>query len=393
MTRRWSRPGDRTGRLPAELLERIRRAAQAEQWFPDLRAPVRAEVVLVQERRRCVLHRLRLSDDRGGHDVLLKQRRAGGLNATPGTTRPSSAPALALTEQEHARLEFAGLQRAAAALATGPAPGVELRGVRPLLLLEEQAALVMDHVPWPTLDDRLAAAHRAGRSRDVRALPDVGAAAGHWLRRLHATDPVPAERCRLRTGAEVARLVGDLGEHLAGVKGDRPLFARVRAASSALETALPTDLPTTTLHGDYAPRNVLVSPSGAVAVIDAMPTWQAPVHEDVARMIAGLRLMRLQLLSGGLGAAAAALDGFESSFRRAYYGDDGPRLELAGFLLLVVLDRWAAQVLFVDRVAHRAPRAAASWLDRAVVVEVRRQLDLVEQATATGRSPARGSCR
>ena len=103
--------------------------------------------------------------------------------------------------------------------------------------------------------------------------------------------------------------VGDLGEHLAGVKGDRPLFARVRAASSALETALPTVLPTTTLHGDYAPRNVLVSPSGGVAVIDAMPTWRAPVHEDVARMIAGLRLMRLQLLSGGLGAAAAALDG------------------------------------------------------------------------------------
>lgn len=391
MTRAWSRPGGRTSRLPADLLDRVGTAAQAEQWFPDLRTPLRVEVVLVQERRRCVLHRLRLSDGRDARDVLLKERRAGGLNTTSGTARPSSAPVLGLTEREHARLEFAGLQRAAAALAPDPAPAAQLRVVRPLLLLEEHAALVMDHVPWPTLDDRLAAAHRAGRSRDVRSLPGVGTAAGQWLRRLHATDPVPAERCRLHTGADVARLVGDLGAHLARVKGDRALFARVRAASRVLETALPKDLPITTLHGDFAPRNVLVSPSGGVAVIDAMPTWQAPVHEDVARMIAGLRLMRLQLFSGGLGAAAAALDGFESAFRRAYYGDDGPRLELAAFLLLVVLDRWAAQVLFVNRVAHRAPRAAASWLDRAVVLEVRRQLDLVEQATAA--RPARRSCR
>jgi hypothetical protein len=170
-----------------------------------------------------------------------------------------------------------------------------------------------------------------------------------------------------------------------------------------LARELPEALPTTTLHGDFAPRNVLVSPAGGVGVVDPMPTWQAPVHEDVARMVVGVRLVRLQLISGGLGVTADALGAYERAFLRACYQDDEPPLELAAFGLLVALDQWAAllaQLSATTGPLGRTPRAAATWLERAVVTELRRQVEAVERSTsqATGRrragtGPAQGGRR
>lgn len=368
------------------LADDVRRTALAEQWFPDLRAPLRVEVVPLVERRRCSLHRIRLAGGEVQHDVLLKVRHAGGLTGGDGggaRSRPLLAPGLVLPESERAALELQGLQQAVAGVTADPSPAGRLAAVRPLLLLEEQAALVMDFVPWPTLRERLHAAHRGRRRRPD--LPVVGAATGEWLRRLHAASPARPMRSRMTTGAEVAALVPRFADHLGRLRGERPLLVRLRRAGEVLARELPAALPAAVLHGDFAPRNVLVSPAAGVAVVDPMPTWRAAVHEDVARMLVGVRLTRLQLISGGLAIAAEELDGFERSFRRAYYGDDGPSLEIAAFGLLVALDQWSAQLVRTGpgtALLRRTSGVGVSWLERAVVGEVHRHLDAVECLTS-----------
>lgn len=379
------RPRTGAGQPPAAVTDHLVRTALAEQWFPDLRRTSRIEVFPLRERRRSSLHRIRLVGDRAQHDVLLKVRHPGGLTVegAGARSRPSLAPGLALPEQERAALEFRGLQQG---LCADRAQAGRLTAVRPLLLMEEQSALVMDYLPWPTLRDCLHAAHRGHRDRDRPALPALGAAAGAWLRRLHAAPAVRPGRSRMTSGPEVAALVPRFAEHLAQLRGERPLLARLRSVGEVLARDLPEALPTAVLHGDFAPRNVLVSPSGEVAVVDPMPTWRAAVHEDVARMLVGARLTRLQLVSGGLAVAVDELDGFERSFRTAYYGADEPRLDVAAFGLLVALDQWSAQLARTTSGAGllgRAPRVGRRWLEHAVVGEVRRHLDAVEKLASS----------
>lgn len=382
----WMRPPARSHGVEDPVLaiaHQVARSAAADQWFPDLRRTPQTQISLLAERRRCALYRIRLLGPDVQHEVLLKLRRPGGLRtgATQTPSRPALAPCLALTEQERAAFEFQGLERAVAAVVAADPPA-ELGAVRPLLLLQEQAALVMDYIPHRTLRDRLHAAHRVGRVGAAPPLTLVGAAAGKWLRHLHATGSEQPHGTRLTSGLEVAALLPQFADHLARLLGERSLLARVRTAGEVLAHALPERLPSAVLHGDFAPRNVLVSPTGGVLVVDPMPTWRAAVHEDVARLLVGARLTRLQLVTGGLAIAPEELDGHEKAFLRAYYGDEDERLEVGAFCLLVALDQWAALLAQLSPTTGRLRGVAgveARWVGRTVEAEVQRRLDAVER--------------
>ncbi len=90
-------------------------------------------------------------------------------------------------------------------------------------------------------------------------------------------------------------------------------------------------------HGDCAPRNLVTSTDGRVAVIDGIARNRLPVLEDIATFTTSIRV-RHRLRGRG---PAKPLDGV---FARAY-GDARPDVDLADldpFEVLVLLDRLAA---------------------------------------------------
>jgi hypothetical protein len=90
-------------------------------------------------------------------------------------------------------------------------------------------------------------------------------------------------------------------------------------------------------------RNLLVGPTGQVAVIDTRARWSVPIEEDLATLLVALRTNRLQSLTRGRAWSPRSLARFETALLDGAGYDHAARPTLRVFEVLVLWDKWAAQ--------------------------------------------------
>ena len=331
------------------ILEELR--AHLPDWYPDLAGDVNADLTDLDPRARSQLLRVRVTGRDAPPRVIIVK------HPPDDPVVPDDRPRLVAQSDPRQRLaqEFDGLLAVADRLGSGQDPG--LGAVRPLGLLPASHALAMEAYDGRPLQDTLIPgfirqSRELGSTRVVRRT-------GHWLRAFHA---LPIEDRPIRQGSrgEVAAAFEAIGAYLAAHGAPSDVAAIVRTGVGAV-SRLPEPPPVAICHGDFAPRNVLVAPSGQIAVIDISMRRAAPIYEDLASFLVALRMSRANALTRGLvfGPAVARL---EPAFLDGYFdGAPIPRAAIRVYELLLVLDKWASRL-------SRAPgrRGRGSLPDRAI---------------------------
>ena len=225
------------------------------------------------------------------------------------------------------------------------------------IVMEEMAGIGMNR-----LFMQLARLHPRRRTALLRrAIENTGA----WLSEYHQLD-LPGATTRQSHRADVVDLLAQYCDHLATALGDTDLRSLFQLVRRAAERRLPADLPLALNHGDFAMRNVLVSPEGRVSVFDTLALWRAPLYEDVAKFLLAMRFVRPQVYSHGLAFSEIQLLDAEGWLLAGYFGDAPiPVTSIRIYRLMLLLDKWSFELALPSiepRVFHAArQRLANSW--------------------------------
>jgi hypothetical protein len=353
------------GRLVETLEQRI--APHVDAWFPE-RPHSGLEVRVLADRPSCVLLTVHL-DETAPPVALAKVRRDTGDAAVAGG-RPRLRQEAA-TAEELTLLEWAGLVTIEHACDGIPGLGA----VRPLLLMPEDAALVMSFVDAPTLRNTVLdlSRLRPGRGRLEEALTGC-ALAGRWLRTFQEGSSASDRPARQGTREEVVERLRAYGDYLQ----TRAWRRIARAGAERVSELLPRELPLTLGHGDFAPRNMLLR-NERLTVLDPLPRWRVPVYDDLCRFVVGLRLIGEQVHTHGLAFPSTTLDALEEAALTAYLDPSSGRAALRAYQLLILMDKWTAMIDNPRRgVAGRLARRSALLADHRVRTEAERLLDLAD---------------
>jgi hypothetical protein len=214
--------------------------------------------------------------------------------------------------------------------------------VRILDYLPESRALVMEHVPHPSLSRLILKG-----CRPVRRSAQIETAirnAGSWLRVYHQLPGLAHTRDRHETREDFIHSLREFAGFLATTQRDAAGVENVAThVESLAHDILPDFLPLGMSHGDYAPRNVFVGPDEQVIVFDTLARWRAPIYEDIAHFLLALKLARPQVYSLGLAFNEKLIARFEQEFLRGYFQDETiPLGAIRLFEKLLLMDKWAA---------------------------------------------------
>jgi len=315
--------------------------ARSADYFEDLRgSPVSIRLASRRDHSRSVTYHFEVSGGGRVHPVVAKIARLPPQALPPAAgERPRMVQPYEPGEAN--RYQYAALAAVWAEL--GPRPDSRFGAVRPLDLLPELQAIVMEDVRLPTLRSLLSRERLTlGPARLDAAFVNAGA----LLRRLHGFrggDPLPTLR---GTRAEVLAAIGAFAEYLASHRlGARTLEAVTTAVESRAPLHMPSELLIGLGHGDFAARNVFVGPGARVTVVDLSARRRVPVYEDLAYFVTGLRTAKAQLLTAGRALPAARLERYERALLGGYFGAEPvPRGALMIYEILALLDRWTAHV-------------------------------------------------
>jgi hypothetical protein len=363
------------------IVDRVRTDAPA--WFPGTPRDPAVHLRPLGTRRRSRLYAVSLGDLSAAPQLVAKVRNehtavAGGTGAP---RRPVLAPTV-VDEAELTACEYSALQHLETVFA-GDDP--RFGAVRALAHLPGHHAIIMGLVPGVPMRELVIRWSRLhlGRQRSHLAPEPVFRAAGAWLRAFHQATPTADHPVRQGTGADVVTQFEALEDFLGSRLGRR--FGRLAGAGSALaaEVLPPGDLPLAVGHGDFAPRNVMVEPrTGRIVVLDPLARWAVPQQEDLCRFLVGLQLNGLQVHTRGAAYAAGTLARWQREVVTGYYGDAVPLGSLLCYQLLLLLDKWSAQVEparnggVVTSVRRTARQAATGYLR----TQAERLLDLARSA-------------
>jgi hypothetical protein len=351
------------GRVVETLAQRI--APHTHEWFPG-QPHSGAEVRVLADRPTCVLLTVHLDGAEVPAALAKLRRDSADRPAAGGRPRLRKEPA---TAEQLTLLEWAGL--VAIEGACGDVAGLGV--VRPLLLMPDEAGLVMSFVDAPTL--RTTVLHLS-RLRPTRGRLDEAVAgcalAGRWLRTYQERSMTSDRPVRQGTREEVVEQLRAYGAFL-----DSPPWRRMAAAGAELVARLlPRDLPLAVGHGDFAPRNMLAR-DGQLTVIDPLPRWQVPAYDDLCRFLVGIRLIGEQVHTHGLAFSSDTLEALDEAAVAAYLGPDADRAPLRAYQLLILMDKWTAMLDNPRRdLSGRLARRSATLADHRVRAEAERLLDL-----------------
>lgn len=338
----------------ADLVRAVERVAPT--WF-DHSGTARVAVDRVEDRTQSMLLHLTVESDDTAVAVVVKVPRAAAADPScrPRLVAPVRDPA------HKARLEHGALRAVEehfAALGDG-----RLGWVHVYDHLPDWAALVVESIDDPTLDERLRA--RPSHSFERRDRPVVLGRLGAWLAEYHRIE-TPEMQDR---GGTVPSLVADLRRLIAM----RPTAARtdgrrdrLGAVVDHVESVLEGTVVRMGLgHGDFAPRNVFVGDDHRVTVIDSLGRFRVPIQEDAAYLLVDLATGATRFARHGLPTSREELDRLRSAFLDGYPMADDPLLW--AFELRALLDK--------DRsLGQRARRRTAGGNAKALVDAMRRRL-------------------
>ncbi|HEY2878250.1 phosphotransferase [Nocardioides sp.] len=354
------------GRLVETLLQSI--VPHTHEWFPD-QPHSGLEVRVLADRPKCLLLTVHL--DGAEVPAALAKFRRDSVSRPGAGTRPRLRDEPATVEQLTV-LEWSGL--AAIERACGDTAGLGV--VRPLLLMRDDAGIVMSFTDAPTLRNVVLDLSRLRRGRG--SLDDAIAGctlAGRWLRTFQERSEESDRPVRQGTREVVVDRLRAYGEFL-----DSRDWRRVATKGTQLVSErLPRELPLTVGHGDFAPRNMLLR-DGRLTVLDPLPRWRVPTYDDLCRFLVGIRLIGEQVHTHGLAFGAGALDALEAAVVAAYLGPHADQAPLRAYELLILMDKWTAMLDNPRRdVPGRIARRSAALADHRVRAEAERLLDLASQ--------------
>ncbi|MEX1026675.1 MAG: phosphotransferase [Candidatus Paceibacterota bacterium] len=218
--------------------------------------------------------------------------------------------------------------------------------VRVYDLLPENQAMVLQWIDQPSLRALLYKTHRLANVRRARQLEGAFHHAGAWLRWHHALPSLPHAEIR-NTSRDayldaVEKFVAYLTNHVSDGDEMRQMHQRIVALA---HEHIPTTVPTGQVHGDFAPRNIFVGHGNRVSIFDTLGRFEAPIYEDIAKMLMTVQASGPQLFSRGLFFDHNRLTRFEQHFLEGYFSDQPiPLPTIRLFLAQQLLEHWSAVV-------------------------------------------------
>ena len=266
-------------------------------------------------RRRSSLYFLGLEGHRPDCRWVVKQPHSGSVQADLASPRDAVAQFEAL-QRLHAHLQRSGHPAATP---------------RPLAYLPELAAYVMEFVPGPTVTDLLT----AGAVVRPAPLLSAVASAAHLLRAVHTVEPAEPGLVDL---AALDTLAASRGRRMLAVAG-LPLRDRWFTATPGAG-ALPGRR--VLLHGDFAPENVVLSPSGVCCLEPDLCDRDWGEH-DVVRFLVMLYDAPLFVVVGGLPAVRSLRRRAAATFLDSYYGSHSRPPSLRPMMVASLIARWSTR--------------------------------------------------
>ncbi|MFQ5947737.1 MAG: phosphotransferase [Acidimicrobiia bacterium] len=282
-------------------------------------------------------------------------------------------------EQPSTRREFEALRAMAAAVSSSSDEG--LVAVQPVAYLSDLNAIVVEELRARPLRDLIVRLGvglglEANRGRVAEAMER----AGRWLRLFHG-HAVGTTSGSLQSVGLVEEL-DELGARLAEMVRE-PIEAldETRRLIAGVHKLAGRDIPITTLHGDCNLSNVLVTPRGAVALIDMNPV-KGPALQDLAKLVVEPAVLAIQALTRGWFLRHGAIDRWESALIRGYGVDERDRQVLDVFVAVAILRKWADVEASISAGAGSVVGMSRRWAARLVWAHLRSELHRVVDRAA-----------
>lgn len=221
--------------------------------------------------------------------------------------------------------------------------------VRPLDIVTEQQAIIMEEVPTPSLRHLVEQTRRLKNPLRARGHSDLAPAfrnAGAWLCKFHSMPAVQSVKVthngrRLDFVITINKLVDFLidADH-------RNLYLRQIAAQTVQDAmqSLPEELPLGLRHGDYGLSNILADVDGKVTVLDTPAICHSPIYEDLAYLLIGLKAKWSQVLSLELAYDSHQFALYEREFLAGYFGQSPiPYRIIRLYEVQALLVRWSGK--------------------------------------------------
>lgn len=319
----------------------------AAQYFPEL-VPDQTRVQLVkwQKRPSANLYNFRLTDGTQAYSIIAKVPVRNLSNDSINELdikKPLLFPKI--SAEEMSWFQYTALVTIHHHLTGLNRP--ELGAIRVLDYLPESKAIVMEESSDPKLRDLIFKESRLrtpfGKSRLLPAFQNVG----KWLRTYHNMPKTEQAQVRDAHREDFVELTLKLTNFLKERAGDVSFFDQL--ASTLAQQArdiLPESLPLGLGHGDYALRNILVSPSGRVTVLDTFANWRTPIYKDIGYFLMGLKMTSEQVASHGLLFSQDRLQQYERAFIKGYFEQRPvPLLRIRLYEMFALLDKWSSVLI------------------------------------------------
>lgn len=310
----------------------------AQRYYPEF-VLARAQVRLVREEQRSasMLYHLDLCSRQLTRPVLVKKPPVDG---EPVRVSKQTIPAIKFRSEYEALVAiyngFEGLK------------DPRLAAVRPLDFIPDQLAIVMERVQYPNLRQLLVKASRIQPRSSRTKLNLIFRNAGYWLRAFHGLagrEHVEIEHAHRN---DFTQLINRLTDSLGKALGDKPFFqALAQKISAEARQTLPDSLPVGIKHGDFALRNLLISPNGCVTGLDTQARLRTSIYEDISYFLVSLTTTWPQVLSQGLVFDSVLLKQYENEFLSGYFEEDPVPHELIRlYKIKMLLDKWHARAFY-----------------------------------------------
>ena len=332
--------------LARQLRDRVRG------YFPEFAGcEPRIRLADQRDRRNSTLYTFIASAEGAEQRLLVKFPRGPAASGPNGTATANLCPRLFPLPDPagKAEIEYTTLSRISAHFMELDDP--RFGAVHVLDFLPEKRALIMEHVPHPSMSRLLLRSCRL--AVPCANIDTVIRNAGSWLRIYHQLPGLAHTRDRHETRDAFLHSLREFVDFLAAAQGDDAWIGNVLDQIESLaHSILPEFLPLGMGHGDYAPRNIFVGPGERVTVFDTLARWRVPIYEDIAHFLIALKLARPQVYSLGLAFNETVIARYEQEFLRGYFQDDViPHGAITLFEKLLLMDKWAA---LLHRYRHSA---------------------------------------